>query len=79
MLDFVVAVLVVLYALALTFVLFHSFTDAHLIYHYLVSCRKRKKILPALCIPPHIYSHVTMGRAIAARYALTAISSYSKP
>ncbi len=46
MLDIVVAVLVALYALALTFVLIHSFTDAHLIYHYLVSWRKRKKVLP---------------------------------
>ena len=46
MLDFVVAVLVVLYALALTFVLFHSLTDAHLIYHYLVSLGKKKKFVP---------------------------------
>jgi len=46
MLDFVVAVLVVLYALALTFVLFHSLTDAHLIYHYLVSPGKKKKFVP---------------------------------
>ncbi len=54
MLDFVVAVLVVLYALALTFVLFHSFTDAHLIYHYLVSWRKGKRLLPVLANLPSV-------------------------
>lgn len=42
MLDFAVSVMVALYGLALSFVLFHSLSDAHLIYHYLISFRKKK-------------------------------------
>lgn len=54
MLDFVVAVLVVLYGLALSFVLFHSLTDAHLIYHYLLTLGKKKKTLPAGNNEPYV-------------------------
>jgi cellulose synthase/poly-beta-1,6-N-acetylglucosamine synthase-like glycosyltransferase len=43
MLDVLVNIIVVLYGLALSFVLFHSLTDAHLIYHYLLSLGKKKK------------------------------------
>jgi cellulose synthase/poly-beta-1,6-N-acetylglucosamine synthase-like glycosyltransferase len=46
MLDIAVNVVVVLYALALCFVLLHSVSDAHLIYHYLVSAPKNKKVIP---------------------------------
>jgi cellulose synthase/poly-beta-1,6-N-acetylglucosamine synthase-like glycosyltransferase len=35
-------------------VLFHSLTDAHLIYHYLVSWRKRKKLVPVGNYQPHV-------------------------
>jgi cellulose synthase/poly-beta-1,6-N-acetylglucosamine synthase-like glycosyltransferase len=41
MLD--VVVVVVLYVLAILFVLFHSIFDAHLIYHYMRSQRKLNK------------------------------------
>ena len=44
MLEIVVVVLVVLYGLALSFVFFHSLSDAHLIYHYLIAYRKKKKV-----------------------------------
>ncbi len=41
-LDLAVGVLVVLYGLSLCFVFLHSLTDAHLIYHYLITFRKKK-------------------------------------
>jgi cellulose synthase/poly-beta-1,6-N-acetylglucosamine synthase-like glycosyltransferase len=41
MLGILVNTIVVLYALAIAFVLFHSLFDAHLIYHYLRSNRKK--------------------------------------
>ncbi len=56
MLDFVVALLVLLYGLALSFVLFHSLSDAHLIYHYLISF-PQKKHSPYL---GHFNPHVTI-------------------
>ncbi len=43
MLDFAVNVIVVVYVLAFSFVLLHSISDAHLIYHYLISFKKKKK------------------------------------
>ncbi len=53
MLDFVVGLLVAVYGLALCFVLFHSISDAHLIYHYLVSSRK-KRIIPLSDNQPNV-------------------------
>lgn len=47
--EVVIHITVILYALSILFVLFHSLFDAHLIFHYLVS-RKKKKALRAL--PP---------------------------
>ncbi len=41
MLDVFVNIIVVLYTLAIIFVLFHSLFDAHLIFHYLRSHRKK--------------------------------------
>ncbi len=41
MLDVLVNIVVVLYALAILFVLFHSLFDAHLIFHYLRSHAKK--------------------------------------
>ncbi len=64
LLDFAVGVLVVLYGLALCFVLFHSISDAHLIYHYLRSFRKEKKPLniegyyPFVTIQLPVYNEV---------------------
>ena len=43
MLDLFVYMMVILYALAILFVLFHSLFDAHLIFHYLRSYYKKKK------------------------------------
>ncbi len=37
--------MVVLYALAILFVLIHSLFDAHLIYHYLLSFKKKQKLI----------------------------------
>jgi cellulose synthase/poly-beta-1,6-N-acetylglucosamine synthase-like glycosyltransferase len=42
MLDVLVNIIVILYALAILFVLFHSLFDAHLIFHYLRSYNKKK-------------------------------------
>ncbi|HEV8081499.1 MAG TPA: cellulose synthase family protein [Chitinophagaceae bacterium] len=43
MLDVLINIMVVLYALAILFVLIHSLFDAHLIYHYLLSFKKKQK------------------------------------
>ena len=43
MLDLFINILVILYALAILFVLFHSMFDAHLIFHYLRSFRSKQK------------------------------------
>ncbi len=43
MLDVLVNIVVLLYALAILFVLFHSLFDAHLIFHYLRSSGKKTK------------------------------------
>ncbi len=56
MLEIVVAVLVVLYGLSLSFVFLHSLSDAHLIYHYLVSARKKKNTVD----PAHYQPFVTI-------------------
>jgi cellulose synthase/poly-beta-1,6-N-acetylglucosamine synthase-like glycosyltransferase len=45
MLDVFVNIIVVLYALAILFVLFHSLFDAHLIFHYLRSRRKKNNVV----------------------------------
>ncbi len=45
MLDAVINIVLLLYALAILFVLFHSIFDAHLIFHYLRSCRKKKAVV----------------------------------
>lgn len=45
MLEVIVGLLVVVYGIALCFILFHSLSDAHLIYHYLVSSRKKKRFV----------------------------------
>lgn len=64
MLDFAVSVLVVFYGLALSFVLFHSLTDAHLVYYYLLSFRKKKKAFatgrnqPSVTVQLPIYNEV---------------------
>jgi hypothetical protein len=70
MLDFVVAVLVVVYGFALSFVLFHSLTDAHLVYHYLLSFAKRKKTFftgvnqPLVTIQLPIYNEVYVAERL---------------
>ncbi|HZH01609.1 MAG TPA: cellulose synthase family protein [Flavisolibacter sp.] len=64
MIDFIVALLVVLYGLALFFMVFHSLSDAHLIYHYLTSGHKNKKTSfseiaqPSVTIQLPIYNEV---------------------
>ncbi len=45
MLDVFINIVVVLYTLAIIFVLFHSLFDAHLIFHYLRSHNKNKQIV----------------------------------
>ncbi len=45
MIDVVVNIIVVLYGFSIIFVLFHSFFDAHLIFHYLRSAKKSETIL----------------------------------
>ena len=45
MLDFLVGLLLFIYGIALCFILFHSLSDAHLIYHYLVSFRKKRAFI----------------------------------
>ncbi len=70
LLDFAVGVLVVLYGLALCFVLFHSISDAHLIYHYLRSFRKEKKPLnvegyyPFVTIQLPVYNEVYVAERL---------------
>jgi cellulose synthase/poly-beta-1,6-N-acetylglucosamine synthase-like glycosyltransferase len=43
MIEVFVNIIVLLYSLAILFVLIHSIFDAHLIYHYLLSFKKKKK------------------------------------
>ncbi|MGI8584021.1 MAG: glycosyltransferase [Chitinophagaceae bacterium] len=45
MLQVFVNIIVVLYGFAILFVLIHSLFDAHLIYHYLLSFKKKNKII----------------------------------
>ncbi|MBA4141091.1 MAG: glycosyltransferase [Segetibacter sp.] len=54
MLDFAVVVMVVIYGLALSFVLFHSLSDAHLIYHYVISSRKKKHTPDPIYFEPYV-------------------------
>jgi len=44
MLDVLINIIVVLYVLAIIFVLFHSLFDAHLIFHYLLSHTKKSSV-----------------------------------
>lgn len=66
MLDVVVYIVVVLYILAVLFVLFHSVFDAHLIYHYLRSNRKKSQSvyrvqnLPFVTIQLPVYNEVNV-------------------
>ncbi len=66
MLDVVVNIVVVLYVLAILFVLFHSLFDAHLIYHYLRSNRKLNKavyqheILPFVTVQLPVYNEMNV-------------------
>jgi cellulose synthase/poly-beta-1,6-N-acetylglucosamine synthase-like glycosyltransferase len=66
MLDVVVNIVVVLYVLAILFVLFHSLFDAHLIYHYLRSHRKLNKavyqheILPFVTVQLPVYNEMNV-------------------
>jgi len=66
MIDVVVNIVVVLYVLAILFVLFHSLFDAHLIYHYLRSHRKLNKavyqdeILPFVTVQLPVYNEMNV-------------------
>jgi cellulose synthase/poly-beta-1,6-N-acetylglucosamine synthase-like glycosyltransferase len=54
MLYFAVNIIVVLYALAILFVLIHSLFDAHLIYHYLHSFKKKQTTFHSEDFFPHV-------------------------
>jgi len=66
MLDVVVKIVVVLYVLAILFVLLHSLFDAHLIYHYLRSHRKLNKavyqdeIFPFVTVQLPVYNEMNV-------------------
>lgn len=78
MLEFFVGLLLSMYGLALCFILFHSLSDAHLIYHYLIAWRKKKKAIsivpdyhPIVTIQLPIYNEVYVaGRLIDAVAAI---------
>ncbi len=52
MIDILVNVIVVLYGIAILFILLHSISDAHLIYHYLKSSFKKKIVAPSQNFQP---------------------------
>lgn len=54
MLQLVVNIMVFLYSLAILFVLFHSLFDAHLIFHYLRSQRRKKTMLAPAGFTPDV-------------------------
>lgn len=54
MLDVFVNIIVVLYALAILFVLFHSLFDAHLIFHYLRSHRRKNSAVYEVDFTPFV-------------------------
>ncbi|MEJ7691545.1 glycosyltransferase [Daejeonella sp.] len=64
MLDVVVTIIVVLYSFAILFVLIHSLFDAHLIYHYLISFKKKTQIgyssdfIPSVTIQLPVYNEL---------------------
>ena len=64
MLNVFINIIVVLYALAILFVLIHSLFDAHLIYHYLHSFGKKKQtiyskdFLPFVTIQLPVYNEM---------------------
>ena len=64
MLDVLVNIIVVLYALAILFVLFHSLFDAHLIFHYLFSRGKKvatahsENFIPFVTIQLPVYNEL---------------------
>ena len=54
MVDVLVNIIVVLYALAILFVLFHSLFDAHLIFHYLRSRGRKNSDVPRQDFTPFV-------------------------
>jgi cellulose synthase/poly-beta-1,6-N-acetylglucosamine synthase-like glycosyltransferase len=70
MLDFVVGLLLSIYGVALCFILFHSLSDAHLIYHYLVTSKKKKRpfspdnLQPSVTIQLPVYNEVYVAERL---------------